>query len=358
MGMLPQKGGRVTKSCCCSNSGSSETKSFSEPQFCQPTPQEIGPRLTAADKLGMFKVRWGMGRMHYSVVPGLYLLGKPDENSPVLVTANYKLTFDLLRSRLGDLSAWILVLNTHGINVWCAAGKGTFGTDEVVRQIEAANLKSVVAHREVILPQLGAPGVAAHEVKKRTGFKVTYGPVYAKDIPRFLANGKQATPDMRRAEFGLKNRVALIPMELIPAMKWAPVLVALIAGMRLADGSGMNSGILGDLLGYLGAIGIGAIVFQCVLPWIPGRSFVLKGWLLGIVWALAISFLMRLNPWIFISNLLVLPVIAAYLALNFTGSTTFTSLSGVQKEIRLATPAMIASAGLGIILRIGLRFLN
>ena len=303
----------------------------------------------------MLKVRWGIGRMNYSVAPGLYRLGKADENSPVLVTANYKMTFDLLRSQLSGTNAWILVLNTHGINVWCAAGKGTFGTDEAANQIESANLKSVVTHREVILPQLGAPGVAAHEVKRRTGFNVIYGPVYAKDIPKFLANGKRATPEMRRVEFGIKDRVALIPMELMPALKWVPVIVALIVGMRFADGSGINTGILGDLFGYLGAIGIGAIVFQIVFPWIPGRSFVLKGWLLGIIWTLAVSFLLRLNPWIIISNLLVLPAIAAYLALSFTGSTTFTTLSGVQKEIRLATPIMIASAGLGIIIRIGLR---
>lgn len=345
----------MTRSCCCSNSGNSEAKPISDPKLSQAEPPEIGSQLSLRDRFGILKVRWGVGRMKYSISPGLYRLGKPDENSPVLVTANYKMTFDLLRSQLDDLSAWILVLNTHGINVWCAAGKGTFGTDEVVNQIELANLKSVVAHREIILPQLGAPGVAAHEVKKRTGFKVTYGPVYAKDILKFLANGKQATPEMRRVEFGIKSRVALIPMELIPALKWAPVIVALIVGMRLADGSGLNIGILGDLLSYLGAIGIGAIVFQIVLPWIPGRSFVLKGWLLGILWALAISFLLQLNSWIVISNLLVLPTIAAYLALNFTGSTTFTSLSGVQKEIRLATPVMIASAGLGILLRMGLR---
>lgn len=345
----------MSKSCCCSNSGSSEAKPLSDPKLSQAEPPEIGSKLSLRDRFGILKVRCGVGRMNNSISPGLYRLGMPDENSPVLVTANYKMTFDLLRSQLGDLSAWILVLNTYGINVWCAAGKGTFGTDEVAKQIELANLKSLVAHREVILPQLGAPGVAAHEVKKRTGFKVTYGPVYAKDILEYLANGKQATPEMRRVEFGIKNRVALIPMELIPALKWVPVMVALIVGMRLVDGSGLNIGMLGDLLSYLGAIGIGAIVFQIVLPWIPGRSFVLKGWLLGIIWALAVSSLLRLNPWIFISNLLVLPVVAAHLALNFTGSTTFTSLSGVQKEIRLATPVMIASAGLGIILRVGLR---
>ncbi len=341
---------------CCSNSGGSAIVPCSdlEDSHFEPLP-EIASDLHWKDRLGILKVRWGIGRMNYSVAPGLHRLGKPDQTSPVLVTANYRMTFDLLRSQLGGLSAWILVLNTHGINVWCAAGKGTFGTDEVVRQIESANLKSLVTHREVILPQLGAPGVAAHEVKKRTGFRVIYGPVYAKDILKFMANGKRATPEMRRVKFGLKNRIALIPMELIPALKWIPAILALILIMRLADGSGLNMGILGDLLCYLGAIGIGAMVFQIVLPWIPGRSFVLKGWLLGIAWALTASFWLRLNPWIIVSNLLVLPVIAAYLALNFTGSTTFTSLSGVQKEIRLATPAMIASAALGIFLRMGLR---
>ena len=340
---------------CCSNVSESEIVPLSCLKGSLVKPPQIGSNLGWRDRSGMLKVRWGIGRMNYSVAPGLYRLGKADENSPVLVTANYKMTFDLLRSQLSGTNAWILVLNTHGINVWCAAGKGTFGTDEAANQIESANLKSVVTHREVILPQLGAPGVAAHEVKRRTGFNVIYGPVYAKDIPKFLANGKRATPEMRRVEFGIKDRVALIPMELMPALKWVPVIVALIVGMRFADGSGINTGILGDLFGYLGAIGIGAIVFQIVFPWIPGRSFVLKGWLLGIIWTLAVSFLLRLNPWIIISNLLVLPAIAAYLALSFTGSTTFTSLSGVQKEIRLATPIMIASAGLGIIIRIGLR---
>jgi hypothetical protein len=345
----------MSESCCGSIPDRSEDSCLTGLKGNHVEPSEINSRLNWKDKLGILKVRWGIGRMRYVVAPGLYRLGKPDRNSPVLVTANYKMTFDLLRSRLRGLSAWVLVLNTHGINVWCAAGKGAFGTDEVVQQIESANLKSLVAHREVILPQLGAPGVAAHEVKKRTGFRVIYGPVYARDIPAFLANGKRATPEMRRAEFGLKNRVALIPMELIPAMKWAPAIIILIAGMRLADGSGLNRGILGDLLCYMGSIGMGAIVFQIVLPWIPGRSFVLKGWLLGIIWALSTSFWLRLNPSIVISNLLVLPAIAAYFALNFTGSTTFTSLSGVQKEIRLAAPVMIASTGMGIILRLASR---
>jgi hypothetical protein len=345
----------MSESCCCSNSGGSDVVLRIDMKTNPAETPEITSRLSWQDKLGFFRVRWGIGRMHYSVHPGLYRIGKPEANSPVLVTANYKMTFDRLRMELEVISAWILVLNTYGINVWCAAGKGTFSTDELVRQIENANLKSVVAHREIVLPQLGAPGVAWHEVKKRTGFKVIYGPVYAEDVPAFLANGKKATREMRRARFRLRDRVVLIPMELIPALKWLPAVIGLILVMRLADGSGINAGMFGDLISYLGAIAIGTIIFQILLPWVPGRSFVWKGWLLGMIWALLLVFLLRPGLWVGASNLLVLPMIAAYLALNFTGSTTFTSLSGVQKEIRLATPVMIASAGIGIIGRMAFR---
>ncbi len=345
----------MSNSCCCSTPQSSNLVPLADFKECAGKAAKVTSRLNRRDRLGMFKFRWGIRRMSYVVAPGLYQIGSPNEHSPVLVTANFKMTFDMVRSQLDGISAWILVLNTRGINVWCAAGKSTFGTDELVQQIEKTNLKSVVTHREIILPQLGAPGVAAHEVRKRAGFSVIYGPVYARDIRAFLAAGNRATPEMRRVRFHLRDRIGLIPMELIPALKWVPVLVALILIMRLADGSGFHDGLQRDLLAYLGTIGIGAAAVQVVLPWIPGRSFVLKGWLMGILWAVSVSLWLKPNPWIAVSNILVLPVIPAYLALNFTGSTTFTSLSGVQKEIRLATPVMLASAWIGIVLRIGLR---
>ena len=92
--------------------------------------------------------------------PGLYALGAPAPDSPVFVSANYTLSFDALRSALRGIDGYLLVLDTKGINVWCAAGKGTFGTDELVARIEATRLAEVVRHRRLILPQLGAPGVA------------------------------------------------------------------------------------------------------------------------------------------------------------------------------------------------------
>ncbi|OQX09781.1 MAG: acetyl-CoA synthase subunit gamma, partial [Desulfobacteraceae bacterium IS3] len=147
---------------------------------------QISSVLTQTDRWGSIKARWGVGRMDYTLDPGLYALGAPDEKSSVLVTANYKMSFDRLREALPGRNVWILVLDTKGVNVWCAAGKGSFGTDELVRRIESSRLDKIVSHREVILPQLAGPGIAAHQLRKRSGFSAVYGPIRAEDLPAFM----------------------------------------------------------------------------------------------------------------------------------------------------------------------------
>ncbi|MFC1651461.1 hypothetical protein ACFL2X_07810 [Candidatus Latescibacterota bacterium] len=127
--------------------------------------------------------------MTYTVNPGLYAANNPDSDSPVLVSANYKLSFDSLRSHLNNRPAWILVLDTFGVNVWCAAGKGTFGTSELVKRIKDVGLSNVVSHKTIILPQLGAPGVSAFKVKELTGFRAVYGPVRSNDINEYIDAG-------------------------------------------------------------------------------------------------------------------------------------------------------------------------
>ena len=93
------------------------------------TVYRVSADWSRADTWGMIKSRLGAFRMSYSVPAGLYAVGEPTKDSDVFVTANYKLTFDILRRELKGLNAWILVLDTKSINVWCAAGKVTFGTD-------------------------------------------------------------------------------------------------------------------------------------------------------------------------------------------------------------------------------------
>jgi hypothetical protein len=249
------------------------------------------------------------------------------------------------------------VIDTKGINVWCAAGKGTFGTKEIIKQIYQTKLTQIVTSRTLILPQLGAPGVAAHMVKKATGFKVTYGPVRAADLPAFLAAGMQATPAMRRVEFPIQDRAVLTPIEVVASIKPLGIILAILFVFHLIQPGVFSLGhllsnTLVSFVPFLGAALIGAVLTPIVLPWIPGRAFAWKGWLLGVLWAITVNTYWLASPTWFWSgaHLLLLPAISAFLAMNFTGSSTFTSLSGVQKEMKWALPAIGLSAGLGIIL--------
>ncbi|MEE9121866.1 MAG: mercury methylation corrinoid protein HgcA [Syntrophobacteria bacterium] len=310
----------------------------------------ISTHMGLKDKLGGCRVRWGIRRMHYTVPAGLYAVGEPDSDSPVLVTANYKLSFDLLRRELSGRSHWLLVLETFGINVWCAAGKRTFGTSELVNRIQKVQLERVVNHRTIILPQLGATGVAAHEVKKATGFRVRYGPVRAGDLPQYLDNGLKATEETRQIRFSLWDRLVLTPVELVTAWKVSLVVLLLIFLLSGLERNGFSSA--GALsrgftpgLTYLGALLMGAVFTPVFLPWIPGRAFSLKGAQVGLLWALLLTLTVG-SHWSgasLVALFLIAPALTAYFAMNFTGCSTFTSLSGVEKEMRIAMPVIILS---------------
>jgi len=306
--------------------------------------------------------------MHYTVEPGLYALGRPSDRSPALVTANYKMSFDKLREALPGRDAWILVLDTKGINVWCAAGKGTFGTMELVSRIESSGLKQIVSHRELILPQLSGPGVAAHLVKKLSGFKVIYGPIRARDLFVFLDSGLKVTPEMRLKTFTTWERTELVPMELVGALK--PGILVMIIFFLLAflgkSGEGWTDALshgLFSALAMLTAVLVGSVLTPLLLPWLPGRAFSIKGLSLGILSALILIFF-RWGDWItkagrleIIAWLLLIPAIVAYLAMNFTGASTYTSLSGVKKEMRWALPLEIAAGMIGLGLWFGSHFI-
>jgi hypothetical protein len=312
---------------------------------------QISTKLKANDIFATLKVRFGIGRMSYLVQPGLYCIGKPDENSPVLVTANYKMSFDSVRKELSGFNVWLLVLDTKGVNVWCAAGKGTFGTSELVHRIEAVKLYDIVRHRIIILPQLGATGVAAHEVHKNSGFNVKYGPVRASDIKAYFKADMQANKSMRKVNFTILDRIVLTPVELVNSIK---PLFLLFGIMFFLNAIGLSKFGFTDLYSFIGAIVAGCVLAPVLLPWIPCRAFSLKGAILGLLWAATVIFI---NGWIpnhvylkAASYLLLLPTISAYLAMNFTGCSTYTSPTGVNKEMRIAVPIMLVSSVLGIIL--------
>jgi hypothetical protein len=325
----------------------------------------ISTEYGTTEMIGAIKVRWGFGRDNYKVVPGLYAVGNPDSSSDVFVTANYKLTFDILRKNLVGLNGWILVLDTKGVNVWCAAGKGTFGTKELINRIKLVSLDKVVSHKKIILPQLGAPGVAAHKVREESGFNVHYGPVRASDIKKFIEAGYRATKGMRKVTFSLTERVKLVPNDFMYGKFYllgafaAAFLISYFGTRQSEAGDSVRNGlsaILNIFLGYCA----GVVITPVLLPWLPGRRFSLKGFFAGIVMAIILTLFHKTgnNIYEIVAWFMVITSIASFMAMNFTGSSTFTSLSGVKKEMKIALPMQIISVAIGVILLIISKFLT
>ncbi|MBA4388169.1 MAG: hypothetical protein C0404_09325 [Verrucomicrobia bacterium] len=313
----------------------------------------VTTHLTWRDRLGAVGVRWNVGRMNYNVAPGLYAVGCPAASAPLLATANYKFSFDVLRKALDGLDAWLLVLDTQGINVWCAAGKGTFGTEELIQRMEITNVARVVSGAPLILPQLAAPGVAAHEVRRQTGFQVVYGPVRAGDIRAFLRDGLRASPAMRRVRFTLRDRLAVVPVEVV--RRFVPAILVMLAFFL---GAGVGRYGYHPAMAELPGVALvvwtnfvaGIVLMPVLLPWLPGRSFALKGAEIGAAMGAVLWLFGRYSLTEGIAVGLLSVAACAFLGLMFTGSTPYTSASGVRREIRCAVPLQIAFTGLGLVL--------
>jgi hypothetical protein len=350
----------IKEEICCS--GAKGLSSYPD-QKTNATPvrevMKVSSEWSRADYWGMVKSRVSAFRMNYAVAPGLYAFGEPTKDSEVLVTANYKLTFDTLRRSLKGLNAWILALDTKGINVWCAAGKGTFGTAELIKRISESKLNAVVSHRRIILPQLGAVGVNAGAVQEKTGFRVFFGPVDARDIQAYIQGGFKKTKEMSTIKFPMRDRLILTPMEINPALKryiWLAAGIFLFFGFEPSGFLFKPAWSYGLPFVFLGLIAVlaGALVAPWLLPFLPSRSFAIKGLITGILAVVfGVQFLgvtEKYNVITVIAAYIFFPILSSYLALQFTGSTTFTSMSGVKKELKIGIPIYIGAAGVSLVL--------
>jgi hypothetical protein len=328
-------------------------------------PVQVNAKWTWHDFLGSAKLRMSFGRDNYKVEPGLYAINNPVKSSEVFVSANYKLSFDVLRRELESLDAWILVLDTKGVNVWCAAGKGTFGTDELIRQIGSTGLQNYVEHGRLILPQLGAPGVSAKRIKLETGFNVKFGPVRASDIKKYLKLGLKKTEKMATVQFDFIDRLKIVPVEVITSISKFLIIALIffvISGISSEGYSWRMSyeyGLIVIVLLFLSYIG-GTVITPLLLPFLPFRSFAGKGIVAGTILLVLAGFILPITASIFglVSIFLIGISISSFLAMNFTGASTYTSLSGVQKEMRMFVPVQIIGASLGIMLFVVSRFIN
>jgi len=194
------------------------------------------------------------------VEPGLRIFGHPTERSPVFVTANFDLTVKRLARHLQDLDCYLLVAPTGGINVWCAAKEGNFSAHSVVSVVKTSRIGEMVTNRTLILPQLSAPGIDTRLVTKETGWRCKFGPVYAKDIPRYVANGFRKTDAMRRVKWDLGDRLDSGIGVSFPFFLLIAVILALFLRDWLAEFVVLGWGLL--------------LLMYGLFPIVPGRA----GW--------------------------------------------------------------------------------
>jgi ubiquinone/menaquinone biosynthesis C-methylase UbiE len=193
------------------------------------------------------------------VRPGLYSIGHPSPDSPVLVTGNFDLTVRrLLKALDGKLDAWLLVVDSGGINVWCASGGGFLTSDKIIAALHASRLENVVSHRQLVLPQLSAVGVDGNEIRQKTDWSIDWGPVRAVDVPKFVEDGFQKSEDMRSVHFPVLDRLEMVSgtlgfyglLLLVPvAIFWRSSLLPIAIAM----------------------IGL-SYFYALIMPWLPGKD--------------------------------------------------------------------------------------
>lgn len=192
----------------------------------------------------------------------------------------------------------------------------------------------------------------ARQVKKECGFEVIWGPVRASDLPAFLASGRVAEEKMRRVTFSMAERMVLVPVELSLTRKpllWALLAIFVLSGIGphfFSFSAAWGRGILAGQACLAGILA-GCVAVPCLLPWIPGRAFAFKGTLSGLAVGLLVVLTLGANPYVTGRSATALVALAtavsSYLAMNFTGTTPFTSPTGVEKEMRRAIPLQIAA---------------
>jgi 2-polyprenyl-3-methyl-5-hydroxy-6-metoxy-1,4-benzoquinol methylase len=194
---------------------------------------------------------------------GLYAVGHPDSDSPVLVTGNFDLTVRrLVRALDRRVNVWVLVADSAGINVWCASGGGYFTAEKVIAAVKSSHLKDVVSHHALVLPQLCANGVDGWRIRKETGWGVHWGPPRASDVPAYLAAGRKKSDEMRWVRFPLKDRLEMVTVTV--GFYGLLILLPVLIFWRSSFWP-----ITFSLLGL-------SYFYAVVHPWLPGRDGLYK----------------------------------------------------------------------------------
>ncbi|MFW9805501.1 MAG: methyltransferase domain-containing protein [Candidatus Thorarchaeota archaeon] len=311
------------------------------------------------------------------IAPGLYISGNPSGASPVVVTANYELTYyTVMRALVKDgIDAWVLVCDTDGINVWCAARGTHFHTNDVVEMMHLTHLDEVVNHREIILPQLSAAGMNPREIHQRTGFRARYGPVRIQDLGKWLEleKPKPKPREMATVTFNLRERmeqtVAHIPF-LLAVLLGRPLavifgsifLIDVVATLLVQSISAqvitISVGIVLLIIQLFIALVGNAFVLGLIFPILPAKenSFYLRGLGLAAITlpvAVLLMFILGAHWTEYIVWLIAQFVIAISLTMDWSGMTSISNPKVIEREY----PYMLYTIEVGIVMIVGFNIL-
>jgi NAD-dependent dihydropyrimidine dehydrogenase PreA subunit len=187
---------------------------------------------------------------------GLIAIGDPDRSSPVLLTGNYTVTVQRVRRALAGQSAWLLVADSNGINVWCASGGGHLTHHDVISAIRTSGVQDRVDHRHLILPELCATGVERSRIEDATGWTATWGPASAEDIPAFLERGQHTARQERSVRFPLRDRLEMAAMWIGPLVPFLWLVLWPITGVAPAA---IDAGVVALIV----------LALYALFPWLP-----------------------------------------------------------------------------------------
>jgi len=275
----------------------------------------------------------------YAVEPGLCHLGPGyDRDAPLLVTANYHMSVVLVARRARKAGARLLVVDTDGINVWCSAGKGVFSNAAILAQVQRYDRELLTDGKWVrlVVPKFALSGVDLRGLRDH-GIRPVIGPLYAKDLPDYLAQPKLEDRDDDRVVFGLQSRL----------FTWLPGLVQYVGYATLIVMALMLLGLVWHISAPLGLILMVAALgtaYPVLFPWLPGRRFAVKGIVLGVLGSVALGLLVvtkSMDPLTLASAIPFVFAASIFIGLSYTGNSAVSNYSRVRRETAQFLPVNV-----------------
>jgi ubiquinone/menaquinone biosynthesis C-methylase UbiE len=278
------------------------------------------------------------------IEPGIYQSGNPTRKSPIIVTANYDFTYIKVMRDLKDIDVWVLVIDTNGINVWCAARGNDFGNQQVLEAIEATGVQNYTKNELLLLPQLSAGGVSMPNLSKKSKnfpFKAKYGPIWSKYIPEYLKNKPVQKPaNMKLAKFNIFHRTRAFITHttfLLRKVFFYPIIASLIIFLVVFPWFNKLYWVIDFILWIITS----NLIISFLFPLSNfTRKFILKGLVFGIITIIILggTFWILQKPFAYI--LLNTPMIfwiSFFSTMSFSGYSMSTSPREIQEEYGLFT---------------------